>query len=90
MLNASRAAARRAVLATLSLAGTVGLLTASVTQAAERCPEPERQASSSEFWPYSGARRRVYVRNQLDCPCQVIVRSFRSRRTYECPCPGKK
>lgn len=90
MLNSSRAAACRAVLATLSLAGALGLLTASVTHAAERCPEQAQQTSSNEFWPYSGARRRVYVRNQLDCPCQVIVRSFRSRRTYECPCPGKK
>ena len=37
-------------------------------------------------WAYSGVRKRSYVRRRRDCPCQVVIRRFRSRVKYECPC----
>ena len=49
-----------------------------------RLAAPRR--TRSPRWAYSGVRDRKIVRSMLDCPCQVIVRSFRSKRTYECPC----
>ncbi len=58
-------------------------------EASERCRNESRSTSIGTVpvqWAYSGVRKRTYVRLQRDCPCQVIVRSFRSRRTYECPC----
>jgi hypothetical protein len=51
-----------------------------------KCKSPTSYPVAPSRWRYSGVRDRKIVRSMLDCPCQVIVRSFRSKRTYECPC----
>jgi len=76
----------------LQIAGMVAAVALAMPFEASAAERSRSVASSSSeaVWVYSGVIRRQYVRNQSDCPCQVVVRSFRSRRTYECPCLSKR
>lgn len=76
--------AGRIILATLLV-----LLPFAGAEAASTCRKDAHASAAcapAGQWAFSGARKRNTVRLQSDCPCQVIVRSFRSRVTYECPC----
>lgn len=91
MTTCSKAWSARSMLSALAFSVALGSALDMPAQAGDRCARTSaRDGSSVEIWAYSGARRRNYVRSQSDCGCQVIVRSFRSRRTYECPCASKR
>ncbi len=60
-------------------------------QASSLCQKDTRTTSigpAPSQWAYSGVSKRTSVRLQRDCPCQVIVRSFRRGRTNDYPCLG--
>ena len=62
---------------------------ADACEASSLCRKEPRTTSRTATpgqWAYSGVRKRSYVRLRRDCPCQVVIRRFRSRVKYECPC----
>lgn len=86
-LRASAAAIAATALGLSAIAPShAGEKTSAGCERAASCVEAGSRRIAPPRWSLSGVRDRKIVRSMLDCPCPVIVRSFRSKRSYECPC----